>query len=121
MVNIKTKNLVSTSTNATVDVQNLNFDLASTTGTLRIKNLARDSVQRFTGTLTAWSSVWTNQFTDPFSSNVVDVRFHALVVDGTLLSSTKRVVVNDLRPQHQCAPPLLSLAIICWSTIRSGR
>ena len=104
MVNIKTKNLVSTSTNAMVDVQNLNFDLASTTGTLRIKNLARDSVQRFTGLLTAWSSVWTNQFTDPFSSNVVDVRFHALVVDGTLLSSTKRVVVNDFAARSTNAP-----------------
>ncbi len=104
MVNIKTKNLVSTSTNAVVDVQNLNFDLASTNGTLRIKNLARDAVQRFTGTLTAWSSVWTNQFTDPFSSNVVDVRFHALVVDGTLLSSVKRVVVNDFAARSTNAP-----------------
>ncbi len=59
LVTVRGKHLVS-STNANMDAFNLNFDLGSTNGTLRIQSLAKQSVSRFGGDVQLWSGSWSN-------------------------------------------------------------
>jgi len=98
---IKTSHLISSS-NAVVDCQNLNFDLASTNGNLNVQNLSMDGVNRLTGSISVWSAVWSNTAEVVLESYVVDdegnatpaditnsvnIVFHTLMVDGRSLSS----------------------------------
>ena len=56
LVSIEATNFVD-STSTIIDVPNLDYDLGTTGETLRMQNLARDEVQRFSGDLVAYSSV----------------------------------------------------------------
>jgi len=76
VVNAKTKNLVS-SAGAVIDVPYLYYDLDSTDGNLVLQNLAAPIVTRVaSGTIQAWSALWTNGF----SVNVTNTTVGA---DGT--------------------------------------
>jgi hypothetical protein len=123
-ISIKTKHLIS-SANAAIDSQFTSFDLGSTNGTLHIRNMAKDQVQRWAGDISAWSGVWTNllgttvtnmvedppgsgTMTNVVVTNVITIGFHALLVDGGMntlqdafvrhmtLNATNAVVTDNI-------------------------
>ena len=58
-VTVTAKHIVSTKL-LSMDVPNLLYDLGATNGVMRIESLAPPEVQRFAGSIMAWSAVWTN-------------------------------------------------------------
>ncbi|HEX5218916.1 MAG TPA: hypothetical protein VFZ59_05065 [Verrucomicrobiae bacterium] len=83
-ITINTPNLISSS-NAVIDCQNLDFNLASTNGSLRVQSMARDTVARLTGTIQAWSAVWNNTATVIITNNY---SFTNVVTEGTNVVAT---------------------------------
>ena len=99
------------SSNTVVDGPSLSYNLQSTTGNLVAQNLAKPSVARFRGTLSAWSAVWSNSLNmmvtnyslDTTSSNyvyspltnTVTLGLHALILDATTLQSQVPVTVYN--------------------------
>jgi hypothetical protein len=98
LISIKTDHLIG-SAGAAIDCQNMIFDLASTNGPLLVKNMAKDQVQRYAGSLAVWSAVWTNldgtvttnmvedppgsgNMTNRATTNVITIGFHVTLVDG---------------------------------------
>lgn len=65
---LQTTHLVSV-TNTVIDCENLSFNLTSSTGPLKVQNLAKPSVPRFRGTVDAWSATWSNVVTIEFTNN----------------------------------------------------
>jgi hypothetical protein len=59
---IQASNLIS-SAGATIDCQNLSYNLGSTNGFINITNLIGSEVSRFGGTIRVWSGVWSNSMT----------------------------------------------------------
>jgi hypothetical protein len=113
LVRIQADNLVSSS-NAVVDSESLSYDLSSATGTVRIQNLARESVERLKGPVAAWSGLWTNRLTivienyrtnntgtgpnwilAPITTNA-QVLIHALILDAAALVTQQPVTVYTL-------------------------
>lgn len=105
-VSVKATHLIASS-NAVVDSPNLSYDLGSTNGPLKVSgnDLTRPSVQRFGGTIAAWSGVWTNFLNevvpdpaDPTTNITIttEINFHALILDGRGLMTTAPVFLNDL-------------------------
>ena len=111
-LSIQTSHLINSS-NALLDCQNLNFNLASTNGLLRIQNLARETVERLQGDILVWSGLWTNSFEqlienyapDPNDTNTyiltpitntVAVKLHALLLDASRLQDIVPVTIYDL-------------------------
>lgn len=115
---IETDNLLS-SNRANVDSQNLTFNLQSTTGNLVVESLARDTVERFAGSVYMYSAQWTNaliQITNSIgpdpegtpdeegnipivtntTSNTVSVGYHVLMVDGQM-DTLFPVIVNNFK------------------------
>ncbi len=103
-INLQTKHLIG-SENAAVDSENLSFSLGATNGNLTVKNLAKPTVERFSGTMSAWSATWTNLLevdvdviTNGVSAggftNTILIGYHALLVDGGM-NTLKQVVVYD--------------------------
>jgi hypothetical protein len=108
VVSIRTDHLVS-SDRTVVDSGNLLYQLASTNGTLRIQNLAKEFVVRQNGAIRAWSGLWTNITfdvvtvppTDPEgeptqTTNTIEHIFHALLLDATDMESLQPVTVHHL-------------------------
>ncbi len=62
IITINAEHLIS-SAGAVVDAENLSFNLASTNGMLDVRDVGRNTVERFNGTLQMFSMVWTNQNT----------------------------------------------------------
>lgn len=58
-VTVQAKHLVSTKL-LSMDVPNLFYDVGATNGLMQIESLAPPEVQRFAGSIMAWSAVWTN-------------------------------------------------------------
>lgn len=112
LVSVEAKHLISSS-NAVVDSPSLVYNLGSTNGTLRVRNLAKESVLRLSGDLTAWSGLWTNQFAMIMSNwyidattnyyfpitNAVEVGIHCLIVGANSMIATQQVIVHDLVAQ----------------------
>lgn len=112
LVTIRTPHLIS-STNANMDAFNLRLELGSTNGTLRVQNLAKSTVDRFGGEVTAWTAVWsntqtlviTNNFTPSTNpppafipaplTNIINYTFHVLIVDASLVSLPTPVTTLD--------------------------
>lgn len=112
---VQASHLVS-SQNTSMDCENLSYNLGSTNGNLNIVNLAPPSVERFHGTVSECSAVWSNQTfvvipnyivgrdtngvvtnaTPAFLTNVVQIGLYALVVDAGQLGSSVPVTVYDL-------------------------
>lgn len=109
-VNIKANHLIS-SAQATIDSPALAYDLSSTNGLLTVANLAKASVDRFYGTIRAWSGLWTNQFAIVLSNwvwsadgssnyfspitNAVDCGIHCLILSADGMLSTQSVVIHS--------------------------
>jgi hypothetical protein len=112
---VQASNLVG-STGATIDCQNLSYNLGSTNGLLNVTNLSLPFVHRLNGTVSEWSALWTNYqvniFTnfipDPASTNtppsliesditnVTEMDLAITVVDAGGLATTIPVTVQDL-------------------------
>lgn len=98
IVTVHSGNVINT--NSVIDVPNLSFDLKSASGNVLVRGLAKDMIERTTGDIFAWTGMWTNQTgtvttntvtnpSDPTQvtmepvTNVIEIGFHALVVDAT--------------------------------------
>lgn len=95
LLSIQADHLINSS-GAVVDSENLAFNIGSTNGSLVVQSLMKESVNRLRGTVSAWSAVWTNSVTPAGSSNVVNLNFHALILDAQVLQDTYPVSVYDL-------------------------
>jgi hypothetical protein len=100
---VKANHLTPSSTNASIDCQNLGFYLGATNGFLHFMNLAHTSVSRLNGELSACTTVWTNVITQVFNSgatnaqtNTIHVQYSVLLVDAKSLSTLVPVKVYDL-------------------------
>lgn len=118
---IQAHNLKS-SQNASIDCENLSYNLGATNGNLNVTNLASTSVSRFHGNCYVWSAVWSNltvvitpnfgfsnvvvtnngvvgsnsvPFFDPIT-NFVHVGLSDTMLDASQLSSVAPVSVFDL-------------------------
>ena len=96
------------SAHAALDGLNFAYDLGTTNEVLEIRNLARDSTERFGGSLDMFSMVWTNQFgleeegdPDPdtgeptLTTNFFQVVNHVMVVDALGMVSDYPVFTHD--------------------------
>jgi hypothetical protein len=111
---IQASNLISSS-GASIDCQNLSYNLGSTNGFLNITNLSSQKVVRLNGTVTEWTGLWTNYIVDVFPNfvtnsaatnapfitemditNVTEVDISITVVDGSGLSDSISGGVQDL-------------------------
>lgn len=84
---IQTPNLISSS-NAVIDCQNLDFNLASTNGNLKIQSLAKDTVERLRGSVNIWSAVWSNTVLVVITNNY---SFTNIVTMGTNVVATVEI------------------------------
>ncbi|MFO1499409.1 MAG: hypothetical protein U1G07_13605 [Verrucomicrobiota bacterium] len=113
LVTIDAKNLLG-STNSVVDSPNLNYLLGAVNHTLMVTNLAKEFVSRFGGQIRLWSAVWTNNSgtvvtnvgpdpNDPsltatnVSTNVIEIGYHAFVVDATGMQTIAPVQTYDFQ------------------------
>lgn len=110
VIQVFASNLVS-SAGASMDCQNLNYELGSTNGTLNFTNLANPICERLHGPIYEWSGLWTNYqtltytnfatnsvtggFTRSDLTNVVEVDL-AMTVVFSYLSNTIPVIVQNL-------------------------
>ena len=105
-VSIQAKNITGSS-GAVITCQNINLNIGSSNGTANILNLVTNgSLPALHGTVSLWSALWTNYMTVPhlittptnsFTTNTVtEMDFHVLLVDGTGLSTTVPVTVQNL-------------------------
>jgi hypothetical protein len=115
---IQAGNLVN-SQYASIDCENLSYNLGSTNGYLNVTNLALPSVVRFRGTVSECSAVWTNLTTvvtpnfiasntvssggvtnvvyvESDVTNTVQIGVYAWLVDASQLASESPVTVYDL-------------------------
>lgn len=106
IVSIKAKNL--SGTNSVLDVQNIAIDLKPSDGNLVVRDLAPDQIERLTGLITTWTSIWTNQVgmrtiaPDPANPGTmvtndvpVDINFHLMVVDSAQVLTRLDVFVPN--------------------------
>ena len=113
VVSIETDHLIQ-SKGAVLDSVNANFTLASTNSVLDIDNIIEPTVNRFSGNLRAYSAVWTNLsgliVTNPpadenseetYSTNVITILFHALLVDATGLNTSTEVLTHRLKAKGE--------------------
>jgi hypothetical protein len=114
------------SQNASVDCENLSFNLGATNGFLSVTNLVPPGVERFHGTVSMISAVWTNYtfvvLTNNYAAvlvtngtgtnavvgtnyvlspltNIVQASLYAFTVDASRLESTAPVTVYDMHLQ----------------------
>lgn len=108
-VDIKARHL-KCSSEASIDVENLVFDLASTNGLLTVQNLAKTSTHAVRGELLAWTGIWSNQFalvlsnwfidanTNYFNpvTNPIDINLYCLILNADFLTRTQQVLTHSL-------------------------
>lgn len=108
---IQATNLIG-SAGAVMDCQNLSYNLGSTNGSLNVTNLAVQTVQRLSGTITEHSDLWTNYYMTVIPNfvtnstaggsmpanvtNVTEVDIAITVVDASGLTTIQPVTVQDL-------------------------
>jgi hypothetical protein len=107
-VSLKAGN-VTTGPNVVVDVPRLSIDFGTTSDVLTVSDFTPDRVERFSGYLVAYSTIFTNAYellatnVDPatssnvISTNLVEVRFQLTMVDARRLQTTEETVVQDLK------------------------
>jgi hypothetical protein len=95
--------------NVVVDVPRLTLDFGTRSNVFNLGDLTPDRVERFSGYIQAYSSIFTNGYerlatnVDPttmsnvITTNIVEVRFQLTIVDGRTLQTTEETVVQDLR------------------------
>jgi hypothetical protein len=99
-ISIKATNLVNNALTR-VDAPVINYDIGTTNRVLELSNIIYTTVNRLSGSIAAYSAVWTNRIiqTNIVGTNIVattnTTHFHVLVIDNALTSS-KPVVLNEL-------------------------
>ena len=96
LLSIQANHLINSS-NTVIDSENLNYNLGSTNGLLRVQNLVKDEVIRFKGDVKMWSGVWTNGYFDADLTNNVLINYHALIIDAQALDDIQPVRIYDFR------------------------
>ena len=94
-------NNITNSVGAVISCQNVSYNLSSSSGTVKVLNLATNgTLPGLNGTISLWSAVWTNYQTvfvpAAATNNTSELDYHVLLVDATGLSSTVPVSVQDL-------------------------
>lgn len=108
LISVNTKHLVNTA-NSAIDVQNISYSLASTNGVLDMTGVSKPQVDRFSGEIYAYSTVWTNlsgivietPAEDPaaeptMTTNVITYFYHMTVIDATQLRTRANVLTHEL-------------------------
>ena len=91
---IRAGNLVSNRL-AQIDAPLVSLDLRSTQPTFVLSNVVPATVKRFSGTLRAWSGLWSNTDNSAGTNQApANVTFHVLIVDSQL-DSVQGVAVNE--------------------------
>ena len=106
-VSITAENLIS-STNASIDCENLSYELGSSSGNLVVQNLASIKAGRLRGEIRAWSATWTNAanvvIPNNFDTNGIPVPLtngvsmgcYALILDASGLLNALQVSLYNL-------------------------
>ncbi len=111
-IRIKANHLLSSS-QASLDCENVSMFLGSRDGLLTVTNLAKEFVDRVKGYTYAWSAVWQNQMqivTTNYSidtngavlsplTNTAVVQLHCLLLDASELMSRLPVLVHEFQSQ----------------------
>ena len=111
LISLNAKHLLN-GTTAALDVENVSYNLASTNRVLDVSGLSKPQVDRFSGSVFAYSAVWTNlsgivtetPAEDPaaeptMTTNVVTYLYHVTVVDATSLRTVSDVLTYDLNAE----------------------
>lgn len=90
LVSIRATNLIS-STGTLIDAPYVQLFIANTNSTLTLTNFASTSVARPNGTISFYSTTWTN-----FATNAqLSLRYHVLMVDASQLSGITPVTIQE--------------------------
>ena len=92
LVSIQATNLIS-STGTLIDAPNIQLSIANTNSTLILTNFTTSQVARPNGTVSFYSTVWTNSLTN--ASPAVSYRYHVLMVDASQLSGVTPVTLQE--------------------------
>ncbi|MBM3833920.1 MAG: hypothetical protein FJ403_11750 [Verrucomicrobia bacterium] len=135
IVSLSAKTL--TSETSVIDVQNLALDLgASTEPLLVVKSVVKETIDRTTGDIFAWSGVWTNQSgmlvtntipdpnnpggtTNEVATNVIDIGIHVLVVDATRVRTIQPVFVPKFTARSKQVTISDSLRVLEFLSVES--
>jgi hypothetical protein len=108
LISINANHLINADT-AAIDVQNVNYNLASTNQVLNVAGISKPQVDRFSGQVYAYSAIWTNlsgivtetPAEDPdaeptMTTNTVEYLYHVMVIDATELRTVSDVLTHNL-------------------------
>lgn len=111
LISVNTKHLVNTD-NSAIDVQNISYSLASTNGVLNMTGVTKPQVDRFSGAVYAYSTIWTNlsgivtetPSDDPdaeptMTTNTITYLYHMTVIDATQLRTRANVLTHELQAE----------------------
>ncbi len=90
LLSIRATNLIGNS-NSIFDAPLINYQLITTNPVLTVDSLVGNTVTRLSGSLAAWSGIWTNSL----ASGGPTINFHVLIVDHTF-TTTQPVTVGNL-------------------------
>lgn len=91
-VSIRTDNLIS-SVATQIEAPYIQIDIANTNSTLTLTNFAPSQVARLNGTLSFYSTIWTNNLTN--ANPTLTFRYHVLIVDASQLSGVTPVTLQE--------------------------
>ncbi len=92
LVSIRATNLVS-STGTLIDAPYIQLSIANTNSTLVLTNFAPTQVSRVNGTVSFYSTVWTNVVTNTIPQQTLN--YHVLIVDASQLSGITPVTIQE--------------------------
>lgn len=91
-VSIRADNLIS-SVGTLIEAPFIQLDISNTNSTLTLTNFAPSEVARLNGTLSFYSTTWTNNLTN--ASPAQTYRYHVLIVDASQLSGITPVTLQE--------------------------
>lgn len=92
VVTIRATNLIS-SAGTIIDAPFIQLNIANTNSTLTLTNFATTQVARPSGTITFYSTTWTNSLTNTVPE--LSLRYHVLIVDASQLTGTTPVTLQE--------------------------
>ena len=90
-VSIRADNLIS-SVGTQIEAPFIQLDISNTNSTLTLTNFAPAEVARLNGTLSFYSTTWTNSYTN---LGTLNFRYHVLVVDASRLAGRTPVTLQE--------------------------
>jgi len=110
LVSIRATNLLS-SIGTLIDAPFIQVNIANTNTTLILTNFATPQVTRPNGTISFYSTVWTNSLTNPATQ--LNLRYHVLMVDASQLAGIAPVTLQEFSA--------LGTNVIINNTLNIGR